>query len=114
MVLLCSDKEAQDILTEVCEVQKRGRTVPLCCYNSYTSVYHTAIDSIIQPALWSKVFETIVNVEAARFWGIYNDSGKLYVVGSNRIHIFDSLPIGFVSPVKTLSTGIIDTFTQIV
>ncbi|CVK21023.1 hypothetical protein SPSPH_036790 [Sporomusa sphaeroides DSM 2875] len=47
MVLLCSDKEAQDILTEVCEVQKRGRTVPLCCYNSYTSVYHTAIDSII-------------------------------------------------------------------
>jgi len=80
---------------------------------SYTSVYHTNIDNITEPALWSKVFETTVSSGAVRFWGIYNDSGKLYVVGSNRIHIFDSLPTGLVNPTKTLITGIIDTFTQI-
>ncbi len=82
--------------------------------NSYTSVYHTNTDNITEPALWSKVFETTVNESAVRFWGIYNESGKLYVVGSNRIHIFDSLPTGFVNPTKTLSTGVIDTFTQII
>lgn len=81
-------------------------------YNSYTSVYYTNIDAITEPALWIKVFETTVR-EGAKFWGIYNDSGKLYVVGSNRIHIFDSLPTGFVNPTKTFNTETIDSFAQI-
>lgn len=84
-------------------------------YNSYTAVYHTNIDAITEPALWSKVFETTINSGSARYWGIYNDSGKLYAVGSNSVHIFDSLPTGFVNPTKTLtlSSGTIDTFAQI-
>ena len=83
-------------------------------YYNYASVYYTSIANITNPILWIKVMDTSFNT-TANFWGVYNDSGRLWVVAGNRVHVFDSLPIGSTSPAKIISSGdIIRSFAQII
>ena len=81
-------------------------------YN-YSSVYYSTIANITDPTSWIKVLD-LNRLAVSYFWGIYHDSGRLWVVAGNSIHIFSSLPTGFASPAKTFDYNwMIRSFAQI-
>ncbi|WP_223226044.1 hypothetical protein [Sporomusa sp. GT1] len=66
-----------------------------------TIVYYTNIDNVANPTFWIKVIE-YDRASVSYLWKIYHEAGKLYVVGSDRMIIFDSLPTSLTNPNRTI------------